>query len=357
MNLYSTIVPYILLVSFYSGQINNFGVDKINAINASPYNGVAVALTDAYDTNKYTGKDFESIIKTLNKSSKKHIWPWVFFNRFIGNKESDSANTRHSDAEYFRRMKGMDIYNESGALNDFYSIWKISLTIANRTNSPGIVIDPESYNNRQANSLTYLSKRLGKSNKEIKERLKMVGKELLDIGDDIYPDATFWFFSTGLVSSFNKRNPFAENEGAISYIIYGMLERNKEKGSKHKFIEGGEVMPWGYCYKNLADLNDKKEIRYKKYEYLLNSYPNLYLGGTIAPWDKPSSKRSWLLQREECIKSEQKTIDDFKPLIHQLLKSYNYVWIYAAMAAGYDPYNIEIASKYNEIIEEVKTPF
>jgi hypothetical protein len=50
--------------------------------------------------------------------------------------------------------------------------------------------------------------------------------------------------------------------------------------------------------------------------------------------------------------SELQTIDDFQPLIEELLRSYVYVWIYAAKAAGYNPYDKTIAPAYNDVISK-----
>ncbi len=70
MKLFSSVLPYLLLVSFYSGQINNFGIEKIKAINESPYHGVAVALIGAYDTGKYIQWSIEW--KRIYNVSERH---------------------------------------------------------------------------------------------------------------------------------------------------------------------------------------------------------------------------------------------------------------------------------------------
>ena len=350
MKLFSIVLPYLLLVSFYSGEINNFGIDKIRAINESPFHGVAVALVGAYDTGKNSEKGFESKVKLIKNESKKHIWPWVFFNRFIGYKEGERSLSPMAKTEYFLSIKGMDVYNESGALEDFKNIWRMSLKLAKELGSPGIVIDPEAYNNYKNYQLSYLAKQLGKPEEEIKAQLKKIGADLVDIAEKEYPDATLWFLFTGLGSPVRKVNPFSEKEyRTVTYIIQGMLERAKELGSKLKFVSGGELM--GYCYESLDDLKEKIKKRNVQFTSALKIFPNLYLGGTIAPWDKPELKKGWML-KGKCGKSDLKSIDDFKPLISHLLKSYNYVWIYAAGATRYDPFNADISSSYNKSIQE-----
>lgn len=350
MELFSSALPYLLLVSFYSGQINDFGLDKIKAINESPYNGVAVALIGAYDTGKYSENDFEPAVRLLKKESKKHIWPWVFFNRFVGfDPQEGIAHSGHGgNKAYFKQIKGMDIYNEACALEDFYNIWRISFKIAKETGSSGIVIDPEAYNNFKNYQLSYVARQLDKPEEEIKKRLKEIGAKLVDIAEEEYPEATLWFLFTGLGNS-KTLNPFADKEyRTVTYIIRGMLERAKEIGSKLKFVSGGELL--GYCYESFDDLKERIKNRSEQFSAILKVFPNLYLGGTIAPWDKPEQKKDWML-KGKCGKSDLKGIDEFKPLISYLIKSYSYVWIYAATAARYDPYNPDIYTPYNKSIQ------
>lgn len=191
--------PYLLLVSFYSGQINDFGSEKIQAINESPYNGVAVPLIWNDDTEKYSEKDFEATVKLFKQEFKKDIWPWIFFNKFIGNKgEKKIRKPERFGKTYFQAISGMDLYNETGALKNFINIWKIALSISKQLGSPGIVIDAEAYSNRKAYRVSYIAQRVNKSEKEVQERLKEIGGELADIANQIYPDATLWFLITHL---------------------------------------------------------------------------------------------------------------------------------------------------------------
>ena len=71
MKIFSTVIPYLLLVSFYTGTISNFGINKINAINISPYNGVAVMLTGAYETGDFRYEEIKDQISLLKNTQKK----------------------------------------------------------------------------------------------------------------------------------------------------------------------------------------------------------------------------------------------------------------------------------------------
>lgn len=339
MKLYSIILPYFLLVSFYTPQINQFDIKKINAINHSPYYGVAVPLIGPYDAKIYSEKDFRDAVELIKINLRKDLWPWVFFNRFTGYQEGKLTHSPLAKGKYFQNIKVIDIYDQSGALTDFYNIWRMALRMAKELHSPGIVVDHEPYNNYAVDNLAYVAQQLGKSEEDIKKRLHALGADLIDLADQEYPGATLWFFATGLGRTKRSLNPLTPKEyrRLASYIIHGMLERAKEKKSTLKIVSGGEI-GLGLCHLNLNDLKETIKQRNKDFTPALSQLPNLYLGGIIAPWAKAEARQQWMLEKK-CGKSQLKTLDDFKPLIAELARSYKYVWIYAASAAGYDPYS------------------
>jgi len=159
----SIVVPYLMLVSFLTPPLGNPEVFKIRNLDDTPYNGVAVMLRSAYSSQKIHQGEFDSTVRVLKLSSKKDIWPWVFFNRFIGVKAGDEstpyAKTTKLSAP-FKLIKGMDINNETGALEDFYNSWMIALRTARNLESPGIVLDTEAYNNYLTAELPYLAELL-----------------------------------------------------------------------------------------------------------------------------------------------------------------------------------------------------
>jgi len=345
-------ISYLLLVSFLSGNLNNFDINKIKIINESPYNGVAVALADAYDVQQYTEKDFEEAVSRTKTRSQKHIWPWVFFNRFVGGQEGEKTISSRAHQPYFLNIKGMDLYNETGALQDFYNLWRLSLRIAKKLGSPGIIVDPEVYNSSKLYNLSYLAQLMDKPEDSLKRRLEVIGGELADIAAEEYPQATIWFLFSTLDKFFQK-----SNYRSISYIILGMLNRSQEKKLDLKFVSGGEVS-LGYCYDSLQDMLEKISKRNDNYREMLQKYPNLYLGGTIAPSHDFSNRKKiyYYWASGKCASTKLNNLEDFKPLIKQLLTSYKFVWIYAAPSLGYDPYLSELASKYNKALSEIREP-
>jgi len=350
MRLLSVTVPYLLLVTFYTGELRDFGRDKMDAIIGSPYNGVAVALIGAYDTGKYTAGDFASSVKRMKEGKHKDVWPWVFFNRFIGSEEGSRSLSPKSGNPYFRAIKGMDIYNDAGALGDFYGIWKIALETARELGSPGILVDPEAYNNYETYKVSFISYKTGKPEEAVKERLVEIGKELARIADETYPGATLWFTFTGLGTPRRSLNPFADKEYmSVTYIVQGMLEYAREKGSDIKLVSGG-MLSLGYCYKSLDDLKDKVGSRNTDFEKSSTTYPNLALGGTIAPWMDSKLRKKGYFTKGVCGRSGLKVIGDFRPLIKYLLESYKYVWLYTDGTLGYNPYDRASASEFNKTV-------
>jgi hypothetical protein len=350
MKLYSIIAPYLLLVTFASGQLNGFDIDKINTINVSPFNGVAVELTNAYDTAKYKKEDFEKSISLLKKASRKQIWPWVFFNRFIGYAPGASSASPHSDQPYFRKIRGIDIDNKTGALQDFYDIWKIALITAKELGSPGVLIDPEAYNNRKGYKLDYVVGKAGLSEEKLIEKLKAIGQHMVDIALATYPEAIIWCLSIGLAHypKYLGLLP-GHNQRTVTYIIMGMLDRAKEKEAALKIVSGGELSI-GYCPQSMEDLKSLISQRENRLASFLTTYPNLRLGAPVAPWDKPELKKGWM-RKGECGTSNFKKADDFEPLMRYLFAYYKYVWIYAANVAPYNPYEVSQAAVFNRVIK------
>lgn len=350
--LLSVAFPYLLLVTFYSGGIKNLGPARIDAINSSPYHGVAAQLAPASDTGKHDYREYEESVKFLKSRAKKHIWPWVFWNRVV---ELDpgrglSRAGKRAEKVYFRKIVGMDLYDKAGALGDFINLWTLALRLARELQSPGVVLDLECYNNRKCYRLRYLSERMGLKREELVTKLKSIGGLLTDIADREYPAATVWLFYSAFSSPLKShKSPEQLDYRSVSYVIMGMLDRAKERESKLVVVSGGEI-GLGYCRESLQELKIAAALRDARFAPFLAKYPNLRLGGTIAPWHDAGLRKGFMT-RKKCGRSSLKKIEDFEPLFEYLLSSYDYVWIYAAGAARYNPYNKKIAAIYNPVLE------
>jgi hypothetical protein len=348
MKLYSTILPYLLLVSFAAGDMTQFDHAKIESINDSPYQGAAISVIDAYDTEKHSPAEFVAPQALLKQESRKHIWPWVFFNRFIGYCEGDKSLGSVSDKPYFRRIKGMDLYNEAGALQDFFDLWRISLRMASFLGSPGIVVDHEAYNNYKNYQVAYVAEQLGKSKEEVIRRLREIGSELHDQAQREFPDATLWFLSSSLPMP-TGRFPWLTGElRSVAYIVQGILDRAKATGSRLIVVCGGEHSRF-YCPGSLEDLQGWIKKRDADLQPWLDRYSHLRLGAPVAPWHDPSLKPGYM--GGACKRSGLNTLKDFEPLFTQLFGHYRYVWIYA-VKSNYNPFNPQVAGIYNQAIKE-----
>ncbi len=328
--------PYLLYVSFYTPRYNKLTLKNIQILNNSPYNGIAATLIGAYSDRQINLYEYEDSTFLIKRYTKKHVWPWIFLNRIVGYDPIYSKKRSYvSKKQYFRDIIGMDIFDTTGALSDFFNIWKVALNLAKQTGVPGIVVDLEAYNNYKAYRIDYLSHCMHIPKSIIILTLEEIGKHLANITNQIYPDAVIWCLFTGLISRTHNWEIFPSTcYMSVTYIVKGMLEQAKFAGYKFKVVTGGEVS-LGYCFKSLNDLKQKITIRKKKYSPILVRYPNLHLGGTIAPWADIQSKTGWLL-KGRCGCSEVKNINEFLPLFSLLFKTYKYVWIYGAGAAHYN---------------------
>ncbi len=351
MKMVALMLPYLMLIGFYTPGMHFFSSAQIAEINKSPYHGVAVRFINQYDELKYAQKDFDLSISKIKKESTKQVWPWVFFNRFIGYKDDQRAGSKEADKPYFRKIHGLDLNNDAGALEDFLGIWRISLNVAKELGSPGIVVDPEPYNNYATYYVPYVADQLGTDNEQVRQKLKQLGGKLSDIVNETYPDAVLWFLFTDIWTQRKSITPVISWDFRMpAYIVMGMLDRAKEKNYRFRLVSGGEM--WGYCFKNVDDLKDRISKRKKLFADLQTKYPNLQLGGTIAPWADAASRLTWMNTYPRCVESEFKKIEDFRPSLELLLTSYDYVWIYCAGAAPYDPYDQKTAAAYNPTLKD-----
>jgi hypothetical protein len=322
---------YLLLLTFYAGPLKDFSTNEIDGLNASPYQGVAIPLLGQYETGTYNKADYDAAVVRFTSKTSVDLWPWVYANRFYGFDPKGITRSNLAKSQYFQNIKGFDIYDKAGALSDFYGIFTGALNIAKSTGSPGIVLDLETYNDYSIVKIDQLSRVLGQREGDVATRLREIGSKLMDIVNAQYPSAVILLPVTGLT-----RVNGATYVSSFSYIVDGMLRRAKDLNSKATIVAGGEYT-LGYCELSLSGLKSTIQTRNQAYAPLLRKYPNLKLGGTIAPWLSEASKTGWMRDYHNCPDSTIKNLADFTPLVNELLSSYRYVWIYAAGVGGYNP--------------------
>lgn len=338
---------YLLLLTFASGDLKHFGAAKLRALNASPYDGAAISVSGPYDSSHHSLDEFDPALVELRGGSHKQIWPMVFLNRIIGCVKCP----RLASAAVFGRIKVMDVQDRAGALGDFYAQFGIALALAAALKAPGVVVDPEPYNDE---SITFerLSDRLGQDRERTAVQLEQIGAHMADMTAHVYPGAVIWFLYTGLdrMAGHKAATPPA------AYIALGALRRAQGRSIPLKLVSGGELL--GYCFSSLKRLKRVTDDRKISFAPLMAVYPQLALAGAITLWNDSSSRRGWLLnqsgQEAECGRAGDLNGRDFIPLLRYLLSSYPYVWIYAAGVADYNPYGSK-APIFNQLIDDARS--
>jgi hypothetical protein len=267
--------PYLLLVTFYTKH-SFLAIDDawLTTINKTPYDGIAVMLTGAYNTDLITAtleNKINAKIKEIKQKTNKDIWPWIFFNRFIGGELKANRRKHMSSAaiSHFGSIPGIDIYDQTGALSDFKHQFRMALRFSKKIGSPGIVVDPEAYNNYGVYNTKNLEKLMQQPSDIIQARLKTVGRELARIVKEEYPQAVLWFL-------------FIKHGLSTTYITEGILDEALEKSIPLKIIEGGET---NVGYVNRATSNENSAPK-RNLILLSQIFQNLIIRFCLSYWSK-----------------------------------------------------------------------
>jgi hypothetical protein len=356
---------YLLLIDTTSKTFTDPEVLKqlafLNGSGGNAYNGAAVYMVYPDDADHHSSfSEFASSIPPIKSAFHGDVWPWVSWNRVVGYNpcngstnpswcaDTNSIPSTHTKAlNYYEQINGIDLYDEAGALTDFLNLFRYALRTAKALGSPGIVFDPESYNNYKIQSTQSLATlHVGKTAQDIINRFEDIGRSMADIAHQEYDDAVILCFFTELFAPGRPQ----------TYVIQGMLDEAKKKHYQLTLVSGGEGMDeLGFCHPSLNGGSHSLEAAAKSFSNefapFLNPgsqsyYPNLQLGGTIAPWANSSQLIGWLVQNPPqttagyCGEAAQtlRTASDFIPLLHYLFTSYKYVWVLAAWDGRYSPY-------------------
>lgn len=381
-------IPYVLMVTSMDGQqisstpLLDIKPESISVLNDSPYDGIALEIVDMRSGQPLpTRDDIISRADEIRALSAKDIWPRVELSRIIQRSPDSNAAaycyeekwtmddiialgatgvsqeraTRVSTA-YFKRIRGYDLYDEAGALTDFYALWRLAFVFAKRSGSAGIVFDPESYHDlyrlpptatapwNPKSKAKDLCEILGKSEHEVTTRLEDVGAQLVDIAMEEYPDARILFLYTYL------SNPKADIIPE-AILCKGMLRRAREAKAPLQLIEGGEG-DLRYINTTLGKLRERIRTREEFFKSWLPQFPQLRLGGTITVWDDPKKTSGWVSAR-----SAQGTafpsLDAFEPFLAELFSNYDIVWIYHPMIIGVNPFDATTGTPFHGKLRKV----
>jgi hypothetical protein len=353
-------------------------MEFVNDSFGSAYNGGAVYMVGEYDTAHHTSfsQEFGPALAAMQQiPNPARVWPLINWTRIVGYNScgsggnpswcSPAGSTYAPPAQalsYYENINGIDIYNQQGALTDFLNLFSDALQASLALGAPGVVIDSESYNSYKIENLPLLATLYpAETVQDIINQLNYIGSQMADIVNTEYPNAVILIFATNL---FNTQNSgYASPE---TYVWQGMLARAKAQNYRFTLVDGGQGdQELGFCWPYLSGSYPDYPAYYtlegaaaqfsSEFSPFLNQasqtyYPNLQLGGTIAPWAYPSDVDGWFLLNPPDVSAGYcgqalgtlTTAADFTPFLSYLNNSYKYVWVLAAWDAQYSAYYAQL---------------
>lgn len=356
-------VAEILYFSFASPFYHQLRRDHLEQIAESGFSGVCVRLAGAYDARPRAYDEYANTVDLIREQGLTKVWPVVFFNRMFGSPTVRPCSRTMQDRSVFsreaRQVKGMDLFDDAGALTALKDRFALALSLARDTGSPGIFIDPEAYHCYDAYDITDLASRHRLAAPDVVRRLRDIGGELADITHRIYPGARLFFYVADL--GVPHRNGFQKS---ITYLTEGMLMRAKANQYPLRVVDGWTGQ---YVYGSLARarhiIGNKLAV---KAEYLTR-YPNLEPAGVVAPFASVDGlpANSWIRRDTDELGCRSDgclhTIEDFSPLYDHLFSLFRSVWIYGATQAGphpgYDMFSSDLPPGYARVLDEAINRF
>jgi hypothetical protein len=341
---------YLLLVN--TAMAKQMDAAKMAQFDRSPYDGLAVSFSGAYDTAPVPSLNgMEAQVAAWKKSTAKDIWPWVYLNRMIG--ANDAEGNPETKVPYFERFPGLDLDGAASAQKDFLQNWRNALRLAREAAAPGIVCDLEFYNNYRAYDLSELARMTSKPQDEVIDQLKKVGARMADIAATEYPGAVLWFFFTGFTRPDYRMIDGRPYYLAATYVAEGLLEQIQRERLPLRVLSGGEV-GLGYCHVSIEDLWQAVDKRAAIFAPILQEYNGvLELAGTMTLWSDRSAKKNWVAQGA-CGASAAASVEDLEPYLEVLLRSYRYNWIYGSPNGGYLAFEPQTAPRFDAAIARAK---
>ncbi|HSZ21382.1 MAG TPA: hypothetical protein VK770_16420 [Candidatus Acidoferrum sp.] len=341
---------YLMLVN--SANADQMDASKVTQFDRSPYDGLAISFANAYDTSPVpTLAQMEAQTARWKKSTDKEIWPWVYLNRMVG--ANDAEGNPYTKAPYFQMFQGLDLDGKAGAQNDFLQNWRNALRLARETRAPGIVFDPEFYNNYKAYDVAELARMTSKPQPEVLNLLRQLGARMADISSAEYPGASIWFLFTGFTRSEHTMRPAGLYDLAATYIVEGLLDQIQLHRLPIRVLSGGEV-GLGYCHASVDDLRRAIEKRAADFSPFLHKYNGiLELAGTMTLWSDRSAKKGWVANGA-CGSSSAASVEDLIPYMELLFRTYRYSWLYGSPNGGYFAFQSTSAARFDSAINEAK---
>jgi hypothetical protein len=337
---------YLLLVNTAVARLLH--PQDLAEFDRSPYDGLAIAFHYNYDTAPVASA--ESMVQQLNEwksSTRKHLWPWIFLNRLVG--AGEAATNERVNVEYFKKIRGIDLEDRSGARSDFLLMLRNAVRAARLSSAPGIVLDLEFYNDHQEYDPAEMAAKTGRPASQLVGLLRELGAAIADEASREYPQAVLWLPFTGFSHHDFRKIAGASYFPTPVYIASGLLDRIKERGYRLSVVSGGEGS-LGYCHENLADFENAIRKRAQVFDSVLKQYPAvLELAGTLTLWNERSGKSGFIAE-DVCGKSSAATVEELEPYLELLFRSYRYNWIYGSSNGSYFAFDSHSAPRFNRVI-------
>jgi|GEM_PF-2320070 hypothetical protein len=377
-------------------------------VEGSPYDSFTIELVNKSNDSVPSFAELSGNLAAVKRSGK-FVWPRIYFNRLVGcceapaclatvdckNREALKAcykeksldtgynctdsgfycknvcESEKSLSDYYSRIKEegkyMDLWDQAGALSDFYKLLETSLKLARESGAPGIFIDHELYYNYRMNGINQIVKVNGGNTSDTIARLEEIGRKIADIVNDVYPDAVL------LSTSADFSLKTGDYGRSTNYILEGILKRAKKKNYKLKLVEGGEKSIW-YLHSALdapgvqgtmgaGGLKQRLDEQEKNMKSYLEKYPkNFVLGGThglYLDWkDTKGNWNDWATDMNGKGKLEVKKAADFGPLLEYLFKKREYVWFFsgAPSSKGYNEFGYSKDPNYISQFRDIVKP-
>jgi len=341
---------YLLLVN--TAIARQLKPQDFSAFDASPYDGLAIAFHYNYDTAPvFSSKSMSAQLGEWKRLTGKDLWPWVYINRMLG--AAEAASNERVDVPYFHKIRGIDLDDEAGARSDFLQIWKSALRTARENKSPGIVFDPEFYNDHKAYDPAEMARETGKSPEQLIAQLQELGAEMADAAAEQYKGAVLWFCFTGFTHKDFKTIGGKSYYPTPVYIAIGLLDQIQKRNYSLRVISGGEGSI-GYCHETLRTFQEAIDRRATAFAPILGKYNGiLELAGTITLWDERSSKSGFVAEGD-CARASASTIEDLQPYLELMLRTYRYNWIYGSTNGGYFAFNPQRNTRIHRVISNAR---
>lgn len=341
---------YLMLVN--SARAGQLDVRKLAQFDRSPYDGLAVAFLDAYETSPVPSPQaMDAQIASWKTATAKDIWPWVYVNRMIG--ANDAEGNQFAKAPYFERFQGADLDGKAGARSDFLLNWRNALRAARDSGVPGILCDLEFYNNYKASDVGALAAMTGKPLREAVSLLKQLGARMADNAAVEYPGATVWFLFTGFARPDYRVIGGQPYYLSATYLVEGMLDEIQQHHLPLRVVSGGSV-GLGYCHSSVEDFRGAIEKRGAAFAPWLQKYAGiLELAATMTLWSDRSAKKTWVAQGA-CATSSAATVEELEPYLELMFRFYRYNWIYGSINGGYFAFDPAVAPRFDAAVARAR---